>query len=77
MTFDAKAGWLKIVRGDVLCLFNFSDAPQRVRMPPGRWELALGSDTTEARLAEEVPAQATLIYTAGSGTRVIRVRRDG
>jgi maltooligosyltrehalose trehalohydrolase len=63
VTFDAKAGWLKIVRDDVLCVFNFSDAPQRLRMPAGEWDLALRSDTTEERLADEVPAQETLIYT--------------
>jgi hypothetical protein len=48
----------------VLCVFNFTDAPQRLRMPRGGWELVLRSDTTEARLADEVPAQSTLIYTA-------------
>jgi maltooligosyltrehalose trehalohydrolase len=62
--FDAKAGWLTVVRDDVLSVFNFTDAPQRLRMPPGDWELALGSDMKHGRLAGGVPAQATVIYTA-------------
>jgi hypothetical protein len=31
-------------------------------MPHGEWELALRSDMTEVKAAEDVPAQATLIY---------------
>jgi maltooligosyltrehalose trehalohydrolase len=64
VTFDAKAGWLKIVRDNVLCVFNFSDAPQRLRMPPGEWDLALRSDMKKGKLADGVPAQVTLVYTA-------------
>jgi maltooligosyltrehalose trehalohydrolase len=59
---DAKAGWLKLVHDDVLCVFNFADTPQRVRMPRGEWDLALRSDMEEAELAGEVPAQTTHIY---------------
>jgi maltooligosyltrehalose trehalohydrolase len=60
---DARAGSLRFVHGDVLCVFNFSAAPQRLRMPRGEWDLALRSDTPEAKPADEVPAGATLVYT--------------
>jgi maltooligosyltrehalose trehalohydrolase len=78
VTFDAKAAWLKIVRDDVLCVFNFSDAVQRLRMPPGEWDLALRSDMKEGKPADSVPAQATLIYTRqGAGqARTQDHRRD-
>jgi hypothetical protein len=59
---DAKAGSLRFVHGDVLCVFNFAATPQRVRMPAGEWDLALRSDMKEAALAEEVPGQTTFIY---------------
>jgi maltooligosyltrehalose trehalohydrolase len=59
---DAKAGWLKFVHDDVLCVFNFADTSQRVRMPRGEWDLALRSDMEDAELAGEVPAQTTHIY---------------
>jgi maltooligosyltrehalose trehalohydrolase len=62
VTVDAKAGSLKFIHGDVLCVFNFSALPQRVRMPRGEWDLVLRSDTQEATPADEVPGQATLIY---------------
>jgi maltooligosyltrehalose trehalohydrolase len=68
--FDANAGWLTMVRDHVLCVFNFTDVPQRLRIPPGEWRLALRSDTTEARPTDEarqmdeVPARATMIFTA-------------
>jgi maltooligosyltrehalose trehalohydrolase len=60
--FDAKAGSLRFVHDDVLCVFNFSAKSQRLRMPHGEWDLALRSDMTEVKAAEDVPAQATLIY---------------
>jgi hypothetical protein len=53
---------LRFVHGDVLCVFNFSAAPQRLRIPRGEWELALRSDMPETKPPDEVPAQATLIY---------------
>jgi maltooligosyltrehalose trehalohydrolase len=59
---DAKVGSLRFVHDDVLCVFNFSDRPQRLRMPHGEWDLALRSDMPEVKAAEDVPAQATLIY---------------
>jgi hypothetical protein len=60
--FDAGAGWLTFIHGDLLCLFNFAAAPQRVRMPSGEWELVLRSDSRETDAAQEVPGQAVFIY---------------
>jgi maltooligosyltrehalose trehalohydrolase len=60
--FDAEAGWLKFVYGGLLCVFNFTATPQRVRMPSGEWDLALRSDTHDSTPAVEVPGCATLIY---------------
>jgi maltooligosyltrehalose trehalohydrolase len=62
VSVDAKAGSLRFVLGDVLCVFNFAATPQRVRMPRGEWDLILRSDLKQAILAGEVPGQATLIY---------------
>ena len=59
---DAKAGYLRFVLGDVLCVFNFASTPQRLRMPRGEWDLVLRSDMQEATPAGEVPSQATLVY---------------
>jgi maltooligosyltrehalose trehalohydrolase len=59
---DAKAGYLRFVFGDALCVFNFAATPQRVPMPRGEWDLALRSDMKEAEPPREVPGQATLIY---------------
>jgi maltooligosyltrehalose trehalohydrolase len=59
---DAKAGSLRFVHADVLCVFNFSATARRLRMPSGEWDLALRSDMKEATMAGEVPAQATFIY---------------
>jgi hypothetical protein len=60
--FDAAAGWLTFIHGDLLCLFNFAVAAQRVRMPSGEWELVLRSDSRETEAAREVPGQAVFIY---------------
>jgi maltooligosyltrehalose trehalohydrolase len=62
VSVDAKAGYLRFVLGEVLCLFNFAATPQRLRMPRGEWDLVLRSDMNEAAPAGEVPGQATLIY---------------
>jgi maltooligosyltrehalose trehalohydrolase len=51
--FDAEAGWLNFVHGDVLCVFNFSAAAQRVPLPRGEWEPAL---------AGAIPGHATVIF---------------
>ena len=51
--FDAEAGWLTFVHGDVLCVFNFSAAAQRVPVPRGEWEPAP---------AGEIPGHATVIF---------------
>jgi maltooligosyltrehalose trehalohydrolase len=59
---DAKAGFLRFVHDDVLCVFNFSETPLRLRMPRGEWDPVLRSDMNEVKTADEVPAQATFIY---------------
>jgi maltooligosyltrehalose trehalohydrolase len=59
---DAKAGSLRFIHGDVFCVFNFADTPQRVRMPRGEWDLALRSDLQGVEPPGEVPGQATLVY---------------
>jgi hypothetical protein len=62
VNFDAKARSLRFVHDDVLCVFNFAATAQRVRMPRGVWDLALRSDMKEAKMAGEVPGQATFVY---------------
>ncbi|MHB8721630.1 MAG: malto-oligosyltrehalose trehalohydrolase [Steroidobacteraceae bacterium] len=59
--FDAAARWLRFVHGEVLCVFNFSEAAQRVPLPRGAWQLELRSDAAE-RPADEVPGQATFVF---------------
>jgi maltooligosyltrehalose trehalohydrolase len=59
---DPKAGSLRFVHGDVLCAFNFTATPRRVRMPTGEWDLVLRSDMRAAQLADEMPAHTTFIY---------------
>lgn len=60
--FDAAARWLRFVHGEVLCVFNFSDAAQRVPLPRGAWQLELRSDAAMEQPADEVPGQATFIF---------------
>lgn len=75
--FDAEARWFRFVHGEVLCVFNFSDAAQRVPLPRGAWRLELRSDTAVEppaveppaveqpaveQPAGEVPGQATFIF---------------
>jgi maltooligosyltrehalose trehalohydrolase len=62
VTADAEAGWLKFVHGDVCCVFNFSAAALRLRLPRGRWKLVLRSDMDQASPADRVAPHATLIY---------------
>jgi maltooligosyltrehalose trehalohydrolase len=62
VSFDATAGWLRFVHGDVLCVFNFAAAAQRVRMPRGEWDLALRSDMKEEQPADRVPGRGTFVY---------------
>jgi maltooligosyltrehalose trehalohydrolase len=59
---DAKSGSLRFVHDGVLCVFNFAETPRRLRMPLGEWDLVLRSDMNEAKMTDEVPAQATFIY---------------
>ena len=67
VTFDAAARWLRFVHGDVLCVFNFSDAAQRVPLPRGAWRLELRADAAGEppaveQPADEVPGQATFVF---------------
>jgi maltooligosyltrehalose trehalohydrolase len=64
--YDATKLWLTYVHGDTLAVFNFSEAPQRVPMPAGEWELVLASEAglggAQVAAAREVPALGTLVY---------------
>ena len=60
---DEQAGWLRFDHGGVLAVFNLAAHAQRVPMPGGEWHLALRSDSTEAKPAQEMPGQTTRIYT--------------
>jgi maltooligosyltrehalose trehalohydrolase len=60
---DPKAGSLRFFDDDVACVCNFSGGSQRLRMPRGEWALALRSDMNETKPEDEVPAQATFIFT--------------
>ena len=42
--FDEKAQWLRFEYAGLVAAFNFGDAPRRVPLPAGSWELTLGSD---------------------------------
>jgi maltooligosyltrehalose trehalohydrolase len=66
--FDAETGWLTVVHGGLLSVFNFARTAQRVTMPRGEWELALRSDMQGDDAADEMPGQATLIYRRRAGT---------
>jgi maltooligosyltrehalose trehalohydrolase len=55
--FSAPKLWLTYSHGGVLAVCNFSENSQRVPMPSGQWELALGT-----AVGQEVPARGTLIY---------------
>jgi hypothetical protein len=51
----------------VLCVFNFSDAAQRVPLPRGAWRLELRADAAGEppaveQPADEVPGQATFVF---------------
>jgi maltooligosyltrehalose trehalohydrolase len=67
VSFDAKAGWLRFVRGEICGVCNFSAAPLFARLPRGDWELVLRSDMHAAQPAERVPPHATLIYRRSDG----------
>jgi maltooligosyltrehalose trehalohydrolase len=63
IAFDADAGWLTLIHGGLLAVFNFADRPQTVPIPGGdRWCLALRSDAVARELTSNLPAHATFIY---------------
>jgi maltooligosyltrehalose trehalohydrolase len=54
VAFNADAGWLTLVHGGLLAVFNFADRPQSVPMPGGgHWRLALQSDAAHATCVYE------------------------
>jgi maltooligosyltrehalose trehalohydrolase len=63
VSFDAGAQFLSFAYGAVLCAFNFSGMPQRMRPLRGAWNLVLRSDGLETNLPAELPAHATFIFT--------------
>jgi maltooligosyltrehalose trehalohydrolase len=65
--FDAESGWLTVVHGGLLSVFNFAPAAQRVVAPRGEWEPALRSDVQGKTPADDVPGLATLIYRRRAG----------
>jgi maltooligosyltrehalose trehalohydrolase len=51
--YDAEAGWLWFVRGDLCVAVNFAAQPAMVPVPQGNWDLLLSS-------ASDVSSAATL-----------------
>ncbi len=60
VSFDEKAGWLALRRGEVCAAFNFTGAAQPVPLPPGRWQLELSS--LAPTCTDLVPAQGVFVY---------------
>jgi maltooligosyltrehalose trehalohydrolase len=69
--YDADARWLTFVHGAVLCVFNFASHAQRIRLPRGRWDLAMSSGSNSAAPGGEIQAEATLIYTRTTATTAV------
>jgi maltooligosyltrehalose trehalohydrolase len=77
VAFDADAGWLTLIHGGLLAVFNFADHPQAVPMPEGagqgdagqdgarpggsRWRLVLSSDGAAPEIDSNLPAHATRV----------------
>jgi maltooligosyltrehalose trehalohydrolase len=68
VSFDAEAGWLRFIRGEICCFFNFSTVPLLPRLPRGEWEAVLRSDMHEAQPADRVPPHATFVYRRSGGS---------
>ena len=66
VNFDEQAGWLRFAHGGVQAVFNLAAHAQCVPLHGGEWDLALRSDSTEGKLANEMPGQTTRIYTTAS-----------
>jgi len=76
VAFDANAGWLTMLCGNLLAVFNFADRPQKVpmpeaaapdRVPPGNrrhWRLVLRSDATADADAPAAAQESTSMLPA-------------
>jgi maltooligosyltrehalose trehalohydrolase len=66
--FDENARWLRVEHAGLAALFNLGDAPRRIRLPSGSWELVLDSASGGADLpsvtggAVRIPGYGTSIY---------------
>ena len=68
--FDEREQWLRLEHAGLLALFNFGDAPRRIALPAGSWELALASDP-------DLPAdRAATEPIAGHGVVIYRRRHE-
>jgi maltooligosyltrehalose trehalohydrolase len=67
--FNEKQQWLRYEHAGLAVLFNFADAPRRVPMPSGSWDLALQSEAPEGGAQQEnagavmpVPGRGIMIF---------------
>jgi maltooligosyltrehalose trehalohydrolase len=77
--FDEKAQWLRFEYAGLAAAFNFGDAPRRVPLPAGSWELTLGSDperesADRAGAAPEEGNAGGAVSIAGHGIMIYRRR---
>jgi maltooligosyltrehalose trehalohydrolase len=57
VSFDEKAGWLTLRRGEVLAVFTFAAGITNIPLPTGRWRIELASDQEDG-----VPAWRTQVF---------------
>ncbi len=60
--FAATAGWLRVEYGGLLTVLNFAARARRVPLPRGAWEVVLASGAQAESMAEQLPAQGTIVY---------------
>jgi len=81
VAFEADTGWLTLINGGLLAMFNFADQAQAVPIPEGdgqgdggqeggrpsgsRWRLVLSSDGAAPEIDSALPAHATRVYSRG------------
>jgi maltooligosyltrehalose trehalohydrolase len=61
--FDESARWLTLRRGSLLAIFNFTDSPQPIPLPPGDWQPRLFDPADEKAV---FPANSTTLLTASA-----------
>jgi maltooligosyltrehalose trehalohydrolase len=66
VSFDEAAQWLRLARGDIVAVFNFASASQRIPLPSGRWQREMASANGVGQ-GDVVPPGATVIYRADPG----------